>query len=58
VILNLVMNGIEAMQSVEDRPRELVIRSRQDKKQLTDGPRDDALKIVCAGRIREIGRRP
>ena len=27
VILNLVMNGIEAMQSVEDRPRELVIRS-------------------------------
>jgi PAS domain S-box-containing protein len=30
VILNLVMNGIEAMQSVEDRPRDLVIRSRQD----------------------------
>ena len=30
VILNLVMNGIEAMQSVEDRPRELVIRSVQD----------------------------
>jgi signal transduction histidine kinase len=25
-----VMNGIEAMQSVKDRPRELVIRSRQD----------------------------
>jgi hypothetical protein len=24
------MNGIEAMQSVTDRPRELVIRSRQD----------------------------
>jgi PAS domain S-box-containing protein len=34
VILNLVMNGIEAMQSVEDRPRELVIRSRQDEEQL------------------------
>jgi PAS domain S-box-containing protein len=33
VIINLVMNGIEAMQSVEDRPRELVIRSRQDEKQ-------------------------
>ena len=33
VILNLVMNGIEAMQSVTDRPRELVIRSRQDEKQ-------------------------
>jgi PAS domain S-box-containing protein len=33
VILNLVMNGIEAMQSVEDRPRELVIRSIQDETQ-------------------------
>jgi len=30
VIINLVMNGAEAMQSVTDRPRELVIRSRQD----------------------------
>src|SRR5258708_11257280 len=30
VIINLVMNGIEAMQSVTDRPRDLVIRSRQD----------------------------
>jgi PAS domain S-box-containing protein len=30
VIINLVMNGIEAMQSVTDRPRELVVRSRQD----------------------------
>jgi PAS domain S-box-containing protein len=30
VIINLVMNGIEAMQSVSDRPRELVIRSRRD----------------------------
>jgi len=27
VILNLVMNGIEAMASVSDRPRELFIRS-------------------------------
>ena len=34
VMLNLVMNGIEAMQSVTDRPRELVIRSRQDEKRL------------------------
>jgi PAS domain S-box-containing protein len=33
VIINLVMNGIEAMQAVTDRPRELVIRSRQDEKQ-------------------------
>jgi PAS domain S-box-containing protein len=30
VIINLVMNGIEAMQSVTDRPRELVIQSQQD----------------------------
>jgi signal transduction histidine kinase len=30
VIINLAMNGMEAMQSVIDRPRELVIRSRQD----------------------------
>jgi PAS domain S-box-containing protein len=30
VIINLVMNGIEAMQPVTERPRELVIRSRQD----------------------------
>ncbi len=33
VMINLVMNGIEAMQSVTDRPRELVIRSRQDETQ-------------------------
>jgi PAS domain S-box-containing protein len=30
VIINLAMNGMEAMQSITDRPRELVIRSRQD----------------------------
>jgi len=30
VIINLVMNGIEAMEPVLDRPRELVIRSRPD----------------------------
>jgi signal transduction histidine kinase len=30
VIINLVMNGIEAMQAVADRSRELVIRSGQD----------------------------
>jgi C4-dicarboxylate-specific signal transduction histidine kinase len=27
VIINLLMNGIEAMQSVTDRPRELLVRS-------------------------------
>jgi PAS domain S-box-containing protein len=30
VIINLFMNGIEAMQSVTDRPREVVIGSHQD----------------------------
>jgi len=30
VMINLVMNGIEAMQSVTDRPRQLAIRSGQD----------------------------
>ncbi|WEX91326.1 PAS domain S-box protein [Sinorhizobium garamanticum] len=30
VILNLVMNGIESMKKVADRPRELLIRSRRD----------------------------
>jgi PAS domain S-box-containing protein len=33
VIINLVMNGVEAMQSVSDRPHELVIRSYQDNAQ-------------------------
>ena len=30
VIINLVMNSVEAMQPITDRPRELVIRSGQD----------------------------
>jgi C4-dicarboxylate-specific signal transduction histidine kinase len=30
VIINLVMNGVEAMQPIADRPHELVIRSCQD----------------------------
>jgi PAS domain S-box-containing protein len=30
VIINLVMNGVEAMLSVTDRPRQLVIQSRED----------------------------
>ncbi len=34
VIINLVMNGSEAMQAVMDRPRELVIRSHQDEAQV------------------------
>jgi PAS domain S-box-containing protein len=34
VVINLMMNGLEAMQLVTDRPRELVIRSNQDGAQL------------------------
>ena len=30
VVINLVMNGVEAMAAVDDRPRELVIRSEAD----------------------------
>jgi len=33
VVINLVMNGVEAMQSITDRPHELVIRSGQDETQ-------------------------
>jgi PAS domain S-box-containing protein len=33
VMINLVMNGVEAMRSVTDRPRQLVIRSCQDETQ-------------------------
>jgi PAS domain S-box-containing protein len=33
IIINVLMNGIEAMQSVTDRPRELVIRSGQHETQ-------------------------
>jgi signal transduction histidine kinase len=33
VILNLIVNGIEAMQPITDRPREIVIRSEQDNAQ-------------------------
>jgi signal transduction histidine kinase len=33
VIINLVMNGVEAMYPVTDRPRELVIRSGRDEAQ-------------------------
>jgi PAS domain S-box-containing protein len=43
VIINLVMNGIEAMQSVADRPRELVIRSRQD------GPQEVLVSVTDCG---------
>jgi PAS domain S-box-containing protein len=43
VIINLVMNGIEAMEPVSDRPRELVIRSRRD------GPHGMLLSVTDRG---------
>jgi PAS domain S-box-containing protein len=33
VIINLVMNGVEAMESIADRPHELIVRSHQDEAQ-------------------------
>jgi PAS domain S-box-containing protein len=48
VIINLVMNGIDAMQFVTDRPRELVIRSRQDEKQQVLTSVTDCGVGICA----------
>jgi C4-dicarboxylate-specific signal transduction histidine kinase len=46
VIINLVMNGIEAMESVTDRPRELAIRSHQvDRGQLLVSVMDHGVGI-------------
>jgi C4-dicarboxylate-specific signal transduction histidine kinase len=45
VMINLVMNGIEAMQSVADRPRELLILSRQDEAQVLVGVTDCGVGI-------------
>jgi hypothetical protein len=45
VSINLVMNGIEAMQSVTDRTRELVIRSRQDETQVLVDVTDSGVGI-------------
>ena len=45
VIINLMMNGIEAMQPVTERPRELMIRSQQD----------DARQVVVTVEDRGVG---
>ena len=58
VIINLVMNGIEAMQSVTDRPRELVIRSRQDEHTASarkcDGLRRRDLRRECGPAVQRL----
>jgi C4-dicarboxylate-specific signal transduction histidine kinase len=43
VIINLVINGIEAMESVTDRPRKLIIRS------LRSGPREVLVAVEDCG---------
>jgi PAS domain S-box-containing protein len=48
VIINLVMNGIEAMHHVEDRPRDLVIRSfEDDTHQVVVAVQDSGVGIVA-----------
>jgi C4-dicarboxylate-specific signal transduction histidine kinase len=53
VMINLVMNGIEAMQSVTDRPRQLEIRSRPDETQVLVSVTDCGIGISAenAGRL-------
>jgi two-component system, LuxR family, sensor kinase FixL len=46
VLINLVINGIQAMATVIDRPRELLIRSRQEADQLLIAVRDSGIGIA------------
>jgi signal transduction histidine kinase len=46
VILNLVLNGIESMSGVNDRPRRLMIRSRtQDEDQISISVTDNGIGV-------------
>jgi C4-dicarboxylate-specific signal transduction histidine kinase len=45
VIINLVLNAMEAMSSVTDRPRDLTIRSRQDADQVLIAVQDSGIGI-------------
>jgi C4-dicarboxylate-specific signal transduction histidine kinase len=56
VIINLMMNGIEAMQLLTDRPRELLMRSRQDEKQLEHVSIEGNRRIPKGGLIGEFNR--
>jgi PAS domain S-box-containing protein len=47
VILNLLINGVEAMQPVTDRPRELVIQTRQEDAQALVTVRDCGIGIAA-----------
>jgi C4-dicarboxylate-specific signal transduction histidine kinase len=46
VIINLVMNGMEAMAAVADRPRDLLIRSRQEADQVLVAVKDSGVGIA------------
>jgi len=49
VLLNLMMNGIEAMRQVEDRPRELVIRTQKgDECQVSVAVQDSGMGLESA----------
>jgi C4-dicarboxylate-specific signal transduction histidine kinase len=45
VIINLLMNGVEAMTSITDRPRELLIQSRHEADQVHVAVRDSGVGI-------------
>jgi C4-dicarboxylate-specific signal transduction histidine kinase len=54
VVVNLVMNGIEAMHPVTDRPRELVIRTGRDEAHrvfLSVADRGVGISVDCADRL-------
>jgi PAS domain S-box-containing protein len=56
VILNLVMNGIEAMEAVTDRPRKLVIRSyRGEADQVSIAVKDSGVGIAAENADRLFG---
>jgi C4-dicarboxylate-specific signal transduction histidine kinase len=46
VVINLVMNGMEAMAAVADRPRDLLIRSRQEVDQVLVAVTDSGTGIA------------
>jgi signal transduction histidine kinase len=45
VIINLVMNGMEAMADITDRPRNLIIRSRRDADKVVVAVEDSGVGI-------------
>jgi signal transduction histidine kinase len=56
VIINLVINGIEAMEAVTDRPRQLVIRSCQDEAdQVSIAVKDSGVGIAAENADRLFG---